>query len=58
MEEFVKWWKIACFAEQRTDGEEEWMGKIFVQYDEKTLYFNGNPLAFCALLLYNNANLL
>ena len=30
----------------------------FVYFDEKTLVLQGNPLAFCALLLYNNANLL
>ncbi len=30
----------------------------FVQSDEKTLNTTGIPLAFCALLLYNNANLL
>ena len=32
--------------------------KKFVYFDEKTLKQTGNPLAFCALLLYNNANLL
>ena len=30
----------------------------FVYFDEKTLKTAVNPLAFCALLLYNNANLL
>jgi len=29
----------------------------FVYFDEKTLKSNANLLAFCALLLYNNANL-
>ena len=31
--------------------------KKFVYFDEKTLESKGNPLAFCALLLYNNINL-
>ena len=35
-------------------GKEAWN---FVQFDEKTLKSAINPLAFCALLLYNNANL-
>ena len=30
--------------------------EFFGYYDEKTLKNKGNPLAFCALLLYNNAN--
>ena len=30
----------------------------FVYFDEKTLKCGVIPLAFCALLLYNNANLL
>jgi hypothetical protein len=30
----------------------------FVYFDEKTLKTTRIPLAFCALLLYNNANLL
>ena len=33
-------------------------GMEFVYFDEKTLERQGIPLAFCALLLYNNANLL
>ena len=32
--------------------------KNFVYFDEKTLESVGNPLAFCTLFLYNNANLL
>ena len=31
---------------------------FFVYYDEKTLISKGNALAFCALFLYNNANLI
>ena len=37
-----------------TNGKTPWK---FVYFDEKTLKSKGNPLAFCALLLYNNANL-
>ena len=42
-------------ARQRSDGGWEKKQELFVQNDEKTLYFSRNPLAFCALLLYNNA---
>ena len=56
--ENIQLWKIQPKTGSAVLGKANGKEKVFVQNDEKVKKNDVNTLAICALLLYNNANLL